>query len=176
MINFEFEVYLLYKVLNYRKKSYQKRIFHIKHKFLHKMKLTFILSFILLTLPFSTSYSQDRGLIHKDDASRLCDDVLFQLEQSETLNAMKLLREKTKQKESVLTELITFLETSAAKYGRLQGSDLAKSQEIGEDIFRFTYALRHEKHPVWLQFYFYKIKDAFELKKIDWGEDMEMLF
>ncbi len=137
------------------------------------MKLTFILSFLLLTLPFSISYAQ---LTHKDDASRLCDDVLFELEQSQTMTAMKLLREKTTLQESVLTEMIAFLETSASKYGHLQGSNLAKTQGIGEDLFRFTYALRYEQHPVWLQFYFYKVKDAFVLKKIDWGEDMAMLF
>ncbi|MGB1243591.1 MAG: hypothetical protein ACPG49_13770, partial [Chitinophagales bacterium] len=56
------------------------------------------------------------------------------------------------------------------------GKDLAKSQEIGENIFRFTYALQYEQHPVWLQFYFYKVKNTFELKKIDWGENMESLF
>lgn len=141
------------------------------------MKRTVLLFLVLTSLPFAASYSQDaRPLAHKDDASRLCDDVLFQLEQSETMAAVKLLREKTTQEEKVLTELIAFLETSASQYGSIQGSNLAKTEGIGEDLVRMTYALRYEQHPVWLQFYFYKVKDVFVLKKIDWGEDMAMLF
>ncbi|MFK7905068.1 MAG: hypothetical protein AB8B69_08085 [Chitinophagales bacterium] len=140
------------------------------------MKSTIILFFALLALPFSASYAQTSSLANKDEASRLCDDVLFALEKSETLAAMKLLRGKTTQDEKVLTDLIAFLEISASKYGKIQGSELAKSQEIGENIFRFTYALRYEQHPVSLQFYFYKIKDALELKEIAWGEEMSELF
>ncbi|MGB1241559.1 MAG: hypothetical protein ACPG49_03495 [Chitinophagales bacterium] len=140
------------------------------------MKSTFILFFALLVFPFSLSYSQASSLANKDDASRLCDDVLFALEKSETLSAMKLLRGKTTQGEKILTELIAFLEISASKYGKIQGSNLAKTQGIDEDIFRFTYALRYEQHPVWLQFYFYKVKGALELKKIAWGEEMSELF
>lgn len=140
------------------------------------MKSTFILFFVLLALPFSPAYSQESKLANKDDASRLCDDVLFALEKSETLAAMKLLRGKTTQDEKVLSDLIAFLEISASKYGKVQGSSLAKTQGIDENIFRFTYALRYEQHPVWLQFYFYKIKDALELKEIAWGEEMSELF
>ncbi|MEZ4888257.1 MAG: hypothetical protein R3E32_26240 [Chitinophagales bacterium] len=140
------------------------------------MKLTVLLSFVLLILPFSVNFSQTETLTNKDDASRLCDDVLMHLEKSETLPAMKLLRGKTIEEEKVLTDLIVFIETSSINYGAIQGSNLAKTQAIGEDIFRFTYALRFEKHPVWLQFYFYKVNDVYQLQKIDWGKNIEELF
>lgn len=141
------------------------------------MRFTSILCLFMLIVPLTSMHAQSsESLANKDDASRLCDDFLFQIEKSEMLSAIKLIREKTTQDESVLAELVTFLETAASKHGRLQGSDAAKKEEIGENIFRFTYALRYEHHPVWLQFYFYKIKDALYLKKIDWGEDMVELF
>ncbi len=140
------------------------------------MRFTSMLSLFMLMMPLTLIYSQPQSLANKDDASRMCDDFLFQIEKSEMLSAIKLIREKTRQDERVLAELVTFLETSASKYGALQGSDAAKKEEIGENIFRFTYALRYEQHPVWLQFYFYKIEDSLHLKKMNWGDDMVELF
>ena len=93
------------------------------------MKFSFILPFALLLFSFLTveAQSQTHSLAHKDDASRLCDDVLIQLEQSEILSAVKLLRSKTTQDEKVLTDLIAFLELSASKYGQVQ------RQQFGEN-------------------------------------------
>ena len=54
------------------------------------------------------------------------------------------------------------------RFGHPCGYRLVKEEVVPEVCLRYTYVIKYEKHLVRWQFVFYKAKDRWQLKKLNW--------
>lgn len=133
---------------------------------------------LLLLLVSTITFAQNRPLLHEDDASRYCDDVMTLLENGNFDSALAHLNKALSSTVTVSLDkdLQSFLDNAATKYGRAIGTEQVKSDHLGTSIVRYTYLLQLQRHPVWLQFTYYKGDQNYTLIHVGWGDDVSALF
>lgn len=78
-------------------------------------------------------------------------------------------------KPQVLEEMKKTTQTNLSFYGKMTGHELLMEETYGSSVVRLVYLLKMEKHPLTVEFYFYKPKNTWFISNVLFNDDFALL-
>ncbi len=78
-------------------------------------------------------------------------------------------------KPQVLEEMKKTTKTNLSFYGKMIGSELLMEENYGSSVVRLVYLLKMEKHPLTVEFYFYRPGNTWFISNIMFNDDFSLL-
>ncbi|HOW55195.1 MAG TPA: hypothetical protein PLR60_11145 [Syntrophorhabdaceae bacterium] len=78
-------------------------------------------------------------------------------------------------KPQVLEEMKKTTQTNLSFYGKMIGSEQLMEETYGSSVVRLVYLLKMDKHPLTVEFYFYKPKNTWFISNVLFNDDFALL-